>query len=75
LLGEITNPAQHPDGVRDRINAENVHRAGFRPQQTENVFDQSRLAGAVFADQSKDAAARHIERDVVQRRFRTEPAR
>jgi hypothetical protein len=39
LLGEITDASQDGDGIRNRIDAENPHRASFSPQQAEDMPD------------------------------------
>ena len=58
--------------IGHRIEPEHADPAGLRPQQTEHVPKQRRLAGAVDADQPKNRASRHAETRVVQRGRRAE---
>src|SRR5437867_4181954 len=75
LLGEIADARQDADRIGDRIEAEDAHRAAFRPQQTENVFDERRLARSVCADKAVDRPAWQRQAHRGQSRRGTEAAR
>jgi hypothetical protein len=53
-------------GVSDGIETEDAHGAGLGTQQAEDVFDEGGFAGAIFANEAKDNAARDGERHVVE---------
>src|SRR5713101_3703413 len=59
FLGEITDPRQDADRIGDGIEAEDAHRTAFRPEQTQQVFDERRLARTVCADEAVDSSAWH----------------
>ena len=54
MLWVVADPRQHRDRIRDGIEAEDAHRAALRPEQTQDVLDERRLARAVGADEAVD---------------------
>ena len=59
LFRQVADARQYGDGIGDWIKAEDAHRPAFGPQQTQNVFDERRLAGSVRADEAINGPARH----------------
>src|SRR6185436_18159887 len=67
LFGEIADPSEHRRRTGDWIEPEHAYGPFLGAPEAEEVLDQRRLAGAVFADEAKDGAALDRERHVVQR--------
>ena len=59
FLRQIADARQYGDRVGDGIEPKDAHRAAFRAQQPQNVFDERRLAGSVCADEAVDPASGH----------------
>jgi hypothetical protein len=70
-----TNAACCSSTVLDGIEPEDAHRAALRPQQTQNMFDERRLARAVGADEAVDRSAWQGQAHLGQGRPGTEAAR
>ena len=75
LLGEIADPRQDGDRLGDGVEAEDAHRAAFRPQQAQDVLDERRLARPVRADEAVDRPAGDGHAHRGQCRLGPEPAR
>ena len=65
VLGHDPDPALDRDRIRERIHAEDPHRAARRPQQSGQALDRRALAGAVRPEKAVEAAGRHGEVDGV----------
>src|SRR4026207_720222 len=74
VLGDIAKAREHAGGISAWIAAKDADRALLRAEEAEDVFDESRLAGAVDADQSEDRPTRDAESDVVGRGLGSETA-
>ena len=69
FLGQIADAAQRADGILNRIETEDSHRSRLSLEHSQDVFDERRLAGSVAADQAEHTAARHAQRQVIERRL------
>ena len=67
FLGEIADATQHADRLTHWIETEDAHRSGRSAQQSKEMFEEGRLAGAVSAHESVDLAGGGAEGHVVQR--------
>ena len=65
ILGHDADAPLHRDGIGQRIDAEDAHRAGGRPEQAGQALDGGGLAGAVRSEEAVEAAGRHREIDAV----------
>ena len=74
IFGHDADPPLHGHGIRQRIHSEDAHRAGARPQQSRQALDGRRLAGAVRAEEAKEAAGRDGEVDAIDGAQRPEVA-
>ena len=67
LLDDDRDPPADVERRRDDVVAEDRGRSGRRPRQRRQNLQQRRLAGAVGAEEAEDGAARHVERQAVER--------
>src|SRR4030095_13887721 len=71
FLGEAADPTQHSHGIA----VEKAHGSRPRAQQSEQMLDERRRAGAVRADQPADAPLRDVEVHAIEREPAAERAR
>jgi hypothetical protein len=67
ILGDHANAALDGDGIRERIDAENPHRALRRAQQTGQALDRRALSRAIRPQEAVEASRRHGKVDRIHR--------